>query len=45
MTPYVMIYDKAHADKVYRNLQRWVNNPIIFNTVKRFEDYDRNEQR
>lgn len=41
MSPFVMIYDKAHADKVYRKLQRWVNNPIIFNTVKRFEDYSR----
>ena len=39
--PYVMIYDKTHADKEHRNLQRWVNNPIIFHTVKRYEDYDR----
>ena len=39
--PYIMIYDKAHADPIYSKLQRWVNSPCIFNTVKRFEDYDR----
>lgn len=39
MQPYVMIYDKAHCERVYRQLQRWVNSPRIFNTVKRFEDY------
>jgi len=38
--PYVMIYDKAHAPRETRLLQRWVNNRIIFNAVKRFEDYD-----
>lgn len=40
--PYVMIYDKEHTkggDPV-RLLQRWVNNRKIFNTIKRFEDYD-----
>ena len=37
--PYVMIYDKEHCDHVYRRLQRWVNNRIIFGAVKRFEDY------
>ena len=41
--PYVMIYDKAHADRQHRNLQRWVNNPIIFHTVSRFEDYNRSK--
>ena len=40
-TPYVMIYNKYHAPREIRLLQRWVNNPIVFNTVKRFEDYDR----
>ena len=37
--PYVMVYDKEHADQIYRNLERWVNNPIIFHTVKSFEEY------
>lgn len=40
--PYVMVYDKEHCQKVYRNLQRWVNNRFIFSQCKRFEDY-RNE--
>ena len=43
MQPYIMIYDKAHAEPVYRRLQRWVNNPIIFNTVPTFEEYDRSK--
>ena len=37
--PYVMIYDKEHAPKVYRRLQRWVNMRSTFAQVKRFEDY------
>ena len=37
--PYVMIYDKEHCAKVYRDLARWVNNRIIFARCKRFEDY------
>lgn len=39
--PYVMIYDKAHCEKVYRKLQRWTNMRAVFATVKRFEDYHR----
>lgn len=38
--PYVMIYDKEHAPKQTRHLQRWVNNKFIFRAVDRFEDYD-----
>lgn len=40
-SPYVMLYDKQHIPKGHRlrHLQRWVNNPIIFNSCKRFEDY------
>jgi hypothetical protein len=38
--PYVMIYDKPHAPREIRLLQRWVNNKIIFKSVRRFEDYD-----
>lgn len=37
--PYVMIYDKEHATRQYKMLQRWVNNKFIFRTVERFEDY------
>lgn len=37
--PYVMIYDKEHCAKVYKRLQRWVNNRFVFGAVKRFEDY------
>ena len=41
--PYVMVYNREETksgDPV-RLLQRWVNNKIIFKTVKRFEDYNR----
>ena len=38
--PYVMIYDKPHAPQEIRYLQRWVNNKIVFKSVKRFEDYN-----
>ena len=37
--PYVMIYDKPHASQELRNLQRWVNNKIIFRKCPKFEDY------
>ena len=37
--PYVMIYDKEHCDRVYRDMARWVNNRWIFASCKRFEDY------
>jgi hypothetical protein len=37
-SPYPMIYDKEHADPIYKKLQRWCNNYIFWN-VKRFEDY------
>ena len=38
--PYVMVYDKEHAPRETRLLQRWCNNRIIFNTVPDFRDYD-----
>lgn len=38
--PYPMIYDKKHADPVYRQLQRWCNN-WIFWKVPTFEEYNR----
>lgn len=37
--PYVMIYDKPHAQKEIKQLQRWCNNKIIFKSCKKFEDY------
>lgn len=37
--PYVMIYDKEHSPKIYRDLARWVNNRFVFAKCKRFEDY------
>ena len=37
--PYVMVYDKPHAPKEIRRLQRWCNSKRIFKTVGRFEDY------
>ncbi len=37
--PYVMIYDKEHASKQIRRLQRWVNNKFIWRKCERFEDY------
>lgn len=38
--PYVMIYDKEHCQRIYKNMQRWVNNRFIFAKCKRFEDYE-----
>ena len=38
--PYVMIYDKEHAPRQIRRLQRWCNNRIIYGACKRFEDYE-----
>lgn len=38
--PYVMIFDKQHAPKQVRRLQRWVNNKFIFRSCERFEDYE-----
>lgn len=36
---YVMIYDKEHCLRVYRDMARWVNNRFIFSKCNRFEDY------
>lgn len=38
--PYVMVYDKPHAQKEIKMLQRWCNNKIIFKSCNRFEDYN-----
>ena len=37
--PYVMVYDKPHAQKEIKMLQRWCNNKIIFKSCNKFEDY------
>lgn len=39
--PYVMIYDKPNAPKEIRRLQRWCNSKFIFNSCKKFEDYQK----
>lgn len=39
--PYIMIYDKEHANPVYRKIQRWVNAPQIFWSTPTFEEYAR----
>lgn len=41
-SPYPMIYDKEHADEIYRRLQRWCNN-FIFWKVPTFEEYLKGE--
>lgn len=39
-SPYPMIYDKEHADPIYRKIQRWCNN-FIFWTCPTFEEYNK----
>ena len=41
-SPYPMIYDKAHADPMYKRLQRWCSN-YIFWKVPTFEEYRRDK--
>lgn len=38
--PYVMIYDKPHAPKEIKRLQRWCNNKYIFKSCRKFEEYN-----
>lgn len=38
--PYVMIYDKPHAPREIRLLQRWCNNIMIFRAQPDFRKYD-----
>lgn len=40
--PYVMIYDKPHAPRDIKRLQRWCNSKFIFKSCPKFEDYRRN---
>lgn len=37
--PYVMVYDKPHASREIKQLQRWCNNRFIFKSCQKFEDY------
>lgn len=39
-SPYPMIYDKEHADPIYKKMQRWCNNFIFWSTPT-FEEYKR----
>ena len=43
--PFVMIYNKENADRTLWRLQGWVNNPMVFSSCKRFEDYDQHVKR
>lgn len=38
VSPFPMIYDKEHADPIYKRLQRWCNNFIFWN-CQTFEEY------
>lgn len=40
---YIMVYDKAHAPRVYRDMQRWCNNRFIYARCQRFEDYKKTQ--
>lgn len=39
LDPFVMIYDKAHCDPIYKKLQRWCNNDFIFWSCPTFEEF------
>jgi hypothetical protein len=47
VAPYIMIYEKQTAPKEIKNLQRWVNNRIIWysNEKATFEEYKENTKR
>ena len=38
--PYVMIYDKPHAQREIKHLQRWCNNRMIFKKESDFHNYN-----
>ena len=44
-SPYVMIYDKAHASQQKKDLARWCNANQIFRTVDNFEDYKKGQRK
>lgn len=37
--PDVRIYDKPHASRMIKDLQRWCNNRMIYKSCPKFEDY------
>lgn len=37
--PFVMIYDKQHCARIYKDMARWVNNRFIFASCEKFENY------
>ena len=37
--PYIMVYDKPHAPREIKRLQRWCDNRLIFKSCPRFEEY------
>lgn len=41
--PYPMIYDKEHADKIHKDLQRWCNR-FIFWSCPTFEQYKKGDR-
>ena len=45
--PYVMIYNKDNIPKGHelRRLQRYVNNKFIFRATKKFEEYEKSEEK
>lgn len=43
--PYVMIYDKPHAEKNIKDLQRWCNNRTIFKACPDFAKYRKGIER
>lgn len=45
--PYIMIYDKEHLPIGHelRMIQRWCNNPFIWKSCKRFEEYWHNARK
>lgn len=39
--PFVMVFDKPHAPKITKKLQRWVNNKWIFWATENFGEYEK----
>lgn len=39
LSPFVMIYDKPHADRNKKRMARWVNNRWVFAQCERWENY------
>ena len=37
--PYVMVYNKKNAARIYKDMERWVNDRHVFAKCERFENY------